>query len=71
MSEPVPRAWRFYVDDMIRFAEKVLAYTEGMDQTAFVASALTYDATRATRRNPLAPDERDAQPAHPCLSWHR
>lgn len=30
---------------MIGFAEKVLAYTDGMDQGAFVASALTYDAT--------------------------
>ena len=29
MSE---REWRFYLDDMIDFAEKVLAYTEGLDQ---------------------------------------
>jgi len=29
------RAWRFYVDDMIGFTEKVLAYTEGMDRHAF------------------------------------
>ncbi|MGH8761477.1 MAG: HepT-like ribonuclease domain-containing protein, partial [Burkholderiales bacterium] len=42
MSE---REWRFYLDDMIGFAEKVLAYTEGFDQTAFVASGLNYDAT--------------------------
>ena len=26
------REWRFYVDDMIAFAEKVLAYTAGLDQ---------------------------------------
>ena len=38
MSE---REWRFYLDDMIGFAEKVLAYTDGFDQTAFVASGLT------------------------------
>ncbi|MHB1272304.1 MAG: HepT-like ribonuclease domain-containing protein [Rhodanobacter sp.] len=30
---------------MIGFADKVLAYTDGMDQAAFAASALTYDAT--------------------------
>ena len=28
------REWRFYIDDMIAFAEKVLAYTAGMDETA-------------------------------------
>lgn len=42
MSE---REWHFYVDDMISFAEKVLAYTEGFDQAAFETSGLTYDAT--------------------------
>jgi len=45
MSEPVDREWRFYIDDMIGFAEKVAAYTAGMDQAAFVASGLVYDAT--------------------------
>lgn len=39
------REWRFYVDDMISFSEKVLSYTAGMDQSAFVANALVYDAT--------------------------
>jgi uncharacterized protein with HEPN domain len=29
------REWHFYLDDMIRFAEKVLAYTQGMDQATF------------------------------------
>lgn len=42
MSE---REWRFYLDDMIDFAEKVLAYTAGLDQPGFVSSGLTYDAT--------------------------
>jgi uncharacterized protein with HEPN domain len=45
MSESVQREWRFYVDDMIGFAEKVISYTEGFDQTDFIASGLTYDAT--------------------------
>jgi superfamily I DNA/RNA helicase len=39
------REWRFYVDDMIAFAEKVQAYTKGLDQSGFVADARTYDAT--------------------------
>lgn len=42
MSE---REWHFYLQDMIRFAEKILSYTSGMDQAKFVSSALTYDAT--------------------------
>lgn len=49
MSEPTTtrgeRAWHFYLSDMIGFAEKVLAYTEGMDQSTFKASGMTYDAT--------------------------
>lgn len=69
MSE---RAWRFYLDDMIGFAEKVLAYTEGLDQSAFVASGLNYDATlrnleligeAATR----IPDV--VRAAHPEIPW--
>jgi uncharacterized protein with HEPN domain len=39
------REWRFYVDDMIGFAEKVLAYTSGLAQSSFVADQRTYDAT--------------------------
>ncbi len=45
MSEQTGREWRFYIDDMIAFIEKVANYTEGLDQHAFVSSALTYDAT--------------------------
>ena len=57
---------------MIAFAEKVLAYTAGMDQSAFVANALVYDATlrnleligeAATR----VPD--DVRQAHPQVPW--
>lgn len=42
MSE---REWRFYIDDMIRFAGNVRSYTSGMDQDAFVATPINYDAT--------------------------
>ena len=45
MSDAGNREWRFYLDDMIDFAGKVLAYTDGLDQAGFVASGLTYDAT--------------------------
>ncbi len=45
MSEPIVREWRFYLDDMIGFAEKVISYTEGFDQQGFVVSGLNYDAT--------------------------
>jgi uncharacterized protein with HEPN domain len=39
------REWRFYLTDMLSFARKVAAYTEGLDQEDFVSSGLTYDAT--------------------------
>ena len=42
MSE---REWRFYLDDMIKFAQNVLSYVADMDQNKFVASKLNYDAT--------------------------
>lgn len=45
MSDQQPRAWRFYLDDMIGFAEKAIEYSAGFDQAGFVASELHYDAT--------------------------
>ena len=45
MSDTSNREWKFYLDDMIDFAEKVLAYTERLDQPGFVANRLVYDAT--------------------------
>lgn len=41
MSE---RQWRFYLDDMIDFAEHVLTYSEGFDQATFESTGLNYDA---------------------------
>jgi len=40
-----PREWRFYLDDMIEFSEKVLTYTDGFDQSRFEQTGLNYDAT--------------------------
>ena len=45
MSDSAQREWRFYLDDMIGFAEKVIVYSDGLDQAGFIASGLNYDAT--------------------------
>lgn len=45
MSDAPSREWRFYIDDMIEFSNKVIAYTHGLDQDGFIASNLNYDAT--------------------------
>ena len=42
MSE---REWRFYLDDMLRFAEDVLKFITGFEQERFIATDLNYDAT--------------------------
>jgi len=41
MSE---REWRIYIDDMLRFAEKVRTYSEGIDRATFQQDELKYDA---------------------------
>lgn len=45
MSDARRREWRFYINDMIDFTEKVLSYTNGLTQADFVANELAYDAT--------------------------
>ncbi len=45
MSEVIHREWRFYLGDMISFAEKVISYVNGLDQQHFINSGLNYDAT--------------------------
>jgi hypothetical protein len=42
MSDAGKREWRFYLDDMIEFAERVLRYTDGFERAGFVMSGLTY-----------------------------
>ena len=44
-AKPPAREWRIYLDDMIRFAQNVLAYTHDVDKAAFEKGGLTYDAT--------------------------
>lgn len=47
MSETgsTPREWRFYVEDMIVFCDKALAYNKGLDRAHFAADPMRYDAT--------------------------
>ncbi len=68
----VQREWRFYVDDMIAFAEKASAYTESFDQSQFIASGLNYDATLRNleligEAATHIPEEVRAR--HPEISW--
>lgn len=72
MSDTSRREWRFYLDDMIDFTEKVLAYTDGLDQAGFVASGLTYDATLRNleligEAATHIPDE--VRTVHPEIPW--
>lgn len=72
MFDPATREWRFYLDDMIDFAGKVLAYTDGLDQGGFVSSGLTYDATLRNLELIGAaathiPD--DVRTEHPEIPW--
>ena len=72
-GEQGKREWRFYVQDMIEFSEKVLAYSNGLDQAAFLADGLTYDATlrnlqligEAATHIPI-----EVRKAHPDIPWH-
>ena len=46
MSDSGPeRLWDCYACDMLVCCERVVAYTQGMDQAAFVVDGRTYDAT--------------------------
>jgi hypothetical protein len=74
MSNGADREWRFYVDDMIGFAERVLAYSDGFNQQDFVASGLNYDAT--IRNLELIGESATHIPdivriAHPQIAWRQ
>ncbi len=71
MSE---REWGFYLDDMIGFSEKALAYTNGLDQNGFLTSGLNYDAT--VRNLELMGEAAMHIPAkvrdaHPAIPWRQ
>jgi uncharacterized protein with HEPN domain len=72
MSDLSAREWRFYLDDMIGFSRKVLAYTEGLDQAGFGASGPIYDGT--LRNLELIGEAathipEDIRTAHPEIPW--
>jgi uncharacterized protein with HEPN domain len=72
LSDMSAREWRFYLDDMLAFAGRVLAYTDGIDQAGFLASGITYDATLRNlelmgEAATHVPDEFRA--AHPEVPW--
>jgi uncharacterized protein with HEPN domain len=72
MFDTSQREWRFYLDDMIDFAGKVLAYTEEFDQAGFMASGITYDATLRNleligEAATHIPDE--VRATHPEIPW--
>ena len=72
MSDVTLREWRFYIDDMISFAEKAMAYTHGLDKEKFVASGINYDAT--VRNLELIGEAATHVPevirtAHPQVPW--
>jgi uncharacterized protein with HEPN domain len=69
---PGEREWRFYLDDMITFAQKILSYTATLDQAGFVADELTYDAT--LRNLELIGEAAghipgEVRAAHPQIPW--
>lgn len=72
MSDNSKHEWRFYIDDMIDFAQKVMVYTEGLDKAGFEASGMTYDATLRNleligEAATHIPDE--VRAAHPEIPW--
>ena len=72
MFDPGFREWRFYLDDMIGFAEKVIIYTDSLSQAGFVASSMNYDAT--VRNLELIGEAATHVPdairrAHPQIPW--
>lgn len=56
MSDAAAREWRFYIDDMIAFAEKVIAYTDGFDRDGPMLSALHIRKYRGVSSLPPATD---------------
>lgn len=71
-TEEGRRAWRFYLEDMIDFAQKARDYTQDQELAGFLASRLTYDATLRNLEliGEAATHIPDAvRDAHPEIPW--
>ena len=71
-SKRPEREWRFYLEDMMGFARRILHYTNRLDQAAFIADRRTYDA--ALRNLELIGEAATNLPesvraAHPEVPW--
>ena len=68
------REWRFYIDDMLSFVEKVIAYTEGLDQSEFVKSCQAYDASLRNLEligEAATPIPDSIRQSNPEISWRQ
>jgi uncharacterized protein with HEPN domain len=68
------RLWRFYIEDMLTYAEQVLEYTQACDQASFIADRMRYDAT--VRKLELIGEAATHVPeseraAHPEVPWRK
>ena len=73
-AEHEARHWQLYIQDMCEFSEKVLTYTKGLDQDAFVAEGPIYDAT--LRNIELIGEAathipNEVREAHPEIQWRQ
>jgi len=69
MSE---RECRFYVRDMLGFCEKVLVFTQGLEQAQFVSDAMRFDATLRNLEligEAASHIPQDVRNAHPAIPW--
>jgi uncharacterized protein with HEPN domain len=44
-SDQTDREWRFYLEDMVGFCERIQSFTNGISKDDFVAEPMRYDAT--------------------------
>ncbi len=71
-SEHENRDWRLYVQDIIEFGEKVLLYTDGLTEDAFISDSRIYDATLRNLQligRAASPVPSNVREAHPEIPW--
>ena len=68
------RSWLLYIEDMIKFGERVLSYNEGLDQDHFLTDRCIYDPTLRNieligEAATHIPDQ--VREEHPDIPWRR